>query len=201
MLLARSTVSFSLIKPGPIYVAGERVYPGPRWTYEEIQVSKWDGLQEKEMRMLYAAAWKGNADLMKTVDPAAHSLLVRYAQDRLDLDFHRLLDMHERVWVARVRGRIIGMVCLLKGGELKKLAVDPMAVGIGAASKLVAVLEKYCKAKYGRVYLETGSFMPLALRFYHRHGYKFLGYRMYPNALSENGRGVGVARFEKEFHS
>ena len=93
------------------------------------------------------------------------------------------------------------MVCLLKGGELKKLAVDPMAAGIGAASKLVKTLEKYCKAKYGRVYLETGSFMPLAMRFYHRHGYEFLGYKMYPNPLGGAGGVVGVVRFEKTFHS
>ena len=186
---------------GVIRVGGETLFPGNSWNRNEVSVSVWKGEQVSELYALFSAAWTENSAVLANVDPSLSRMLTQYALDTMDNDFPRLLEMHERVWVAKIRNRIVGMVTLLRGGELKKLALHPAAVGMGIASKLVSTLEAHCrKVGYEKVFLSTGAFMPVALRFYHRIGYVRLpGYSLYPFPNVPGGV-VGVVKFERKLN-
>lgn len=161
-------------------IAGEVRTLGSKWSRDDVKISRFKASDEAEARLLFAQAWVSNAETMRQCDPLVCFVLEEYRKNALSNDFHRLLQMHERVWVVRLKRepqRLLGMVALLPGGEVKKLCVSPLTRGMGIARALMETAERYCqRVGYSSIFLETGSFMPAALRFYHEIGFTFEGY-------------------------
>ncbi|SEK38296.1 putative acetyltransferase [Atopomonas hussainii] len=70
-------------------------------------------------------------------------------------------------------------------GEVKRMYVQPAARGLGAAHKLLGLLENSAQARgCTQLYLETGPYQPEALAFYAKQGYQrcaaFGDYREHP---------------------
>jgi N-acetylglutamate synthase-like GNAT family acetyltransferase len=96
--------------------------------------------------------------------------LFRYVQSALRKD---LLQPCARAWVAENDGVLLGMVAVTSEGELRRLAVHPLARGLGVARLLVARLERYARRSLHveSVFLWTGTFMFVS-RFYVQCGYR-----------------------------
>ncbi len=108
----------------------------------------------------------------------------RYPGIGADSDDHLTQDI--RFLLMREGGAAIGCCALqpnpdsgLDGLELKRMYVVPTSRGTGAASRLLDAAEALARElRAPRIYLETGTGQPEAIRFYERSGYT--GIPLYP---------------------
>jgi len=128
-------------------------------------------------------------------------LAVRYPDEGADTDDH--LTDSIKFLLMRADGAAIGCCALqpnpasgLDGLELKRMYVVPTSRGTGAAVKLLDGAEALARELGApRIYLETGTGQPEAIRFYERGGYT--GIPPYPPYLDSP---VSIA-YEKVFEA
>ena len=140
----------------------------------------------------------GYGDLVITIEPVPAEdeelaklrqelradLSARYPEVGADSDDH--LTEGIRFLLMREDGAAIGCCALqqnphsgLEGLELKRMYVVPTSRGTGAASRLLEAAEALARELGApRVYLETGTGQPEAIRFYERSGYSAMA--LYP---------------------
>ena len=123
-------------------------------------------------------------ELAKLRQELRADISARYPDDGADSDDH--LTEGIRFLLMRDEGTVIGCCALqqnpdsgLEGLELKRMYVVPTSRGSGAASRLLEAAEALARELGApRVYLETGTGQPEAIRFYERSGYT--GIPLYP---------------------
>lgn len=123
-------------------------------------------------------------ELAKLRQELRADISARYPQDGADSDDH--LTEGIRFLLMRDEGLAIGCCALqrndasgLDGLELKRMYVVPASRGTGAANRLLAAAEELAMHLGApRIYLETGTRQPEAIRFYERSGY--VGIPLYP---------------------
>jgi len=83
------------------------------------------------------------------------------------------------IWLARLEETVIGCIALrampqfARGGEVKRLYVQPDYRGRGIAAALHDALQSYARNFcYRWLYLDTADNMKAAIRFYEAQGYK-----------------------------
>jgi len=161
----------------------------------EIVALKHPEKLEKVLRKLFAGSWITLLDLWRGMDEAMYDLLKVYVENMCLDDDLRNFAQFDKMFIARhiPSQRVVGMVGLLKGGELKRLAVLPAARGMGIASRLVGKCEDYCRPLYHYIFLTTGSFMPFATRLYHKLEYDLAEKILLPTFRKE----ILIFKFEK----
>ena len=123
-------------------------------------------------------------ELAKLRQELRADISARYPEDGADSDDH--LTEGIRFLLMRENGTAIGCCALqqnshsgLEGFELKRMYVVPSSRGSGAASRLLEAAEALARElEAPRIYLETGTGQPEAIRFYERSGYT--GIPLYP---------------------
>jgi len=123
-------------------------------------------------------------ELAKLRQELRADLNARYPDLGADSDDH--LTEGIRFLLMRDEGAAIGCCALqtnpdsgLDGLELKRMYVVPTSRGTGAASRLLEAAEALARELGApRIYLETGTEQPEAIRFYERGGYT--GIPLYP---------------------
>lgn len=119
-------------------------------------------------------------------DLDAYQLTLYPPESVYALDLQSLLQPHVKFAVARAANNtIVGCAALLLTpayGEVKRMYVTPAARGLGAAKKLMALLEQAARdAACPLMTLETGPSQPEAIALYQRQGFErcgpFGGYR------------------------
>ncbi len=123
-------------------------------------------------------------ELAKLRQELRADLTARYPDVGADSDDHLTEDI--RFLLMREDGTAIGCCALqpnpgsgLDGLELKRMYVVPTSRGTGAASRLLDAAEALARQLAApRIYLETGTAQPEAIRFYERSGYT--GIPLYP---------------------
>ena len=123
-------------------------------------------------------------ELAKLRQELRADLSARYPEIGADSDDH--LTEGIRFLLMREDGVAIGCCALqtnphsgLDGLELKRMYVVPASRGTGAASRLLDAADTLARQLGApRVYLETGTGQPEAIRFYERGGYT--GIALYP---------------------
>lgn len=116
-------------------------------------------------------------ELAKLRQELRADISARYPGVGADSDDHLTEDI--RFLLLREDGTAIGCCALqpnpdsgLEGLELKRMYVAPTSRGTGAASRLLEAAEALARELGApRVYLETGTAQPEAIRFYERSGY------------------------------
>lgn len=140
-------------------------------------------------------------ELAKLRQELRADLSARYPEFGADSDDHLTADI--RFLLMRESGTAIGCCALqpnsasgLDGLELKRMYVVPTSRGTGAAVKLLDAAEALARELGApRIYLETGTGQPEAIRFYERGGYT--GIPLYPPYLQSP---VSIA-YEKVFEA
>lgn len=123
-------------------------------------------------------------ELAKLRQELRADISARYPGVGADSDDHLTEDI--RFLLMREGGAAIGCCALqpnadsgLDGLELKRMYVVPTSRGSGAASRLLEAAEALARELGApRIYLETGTGQPEAIRFYERSGYT--GIPLYP---------------------
>ncbi|MEM6618662.1 MAG: GNAT family N-acetyltransferase [Pseudomonadota bacterium] len=117
-----------------------------------------------------------SADAARLIAASDAVLLAHYPpEDCFSLDVGELDKPDIAFFVARCGPEAVGCVALVDCGhygEIKRLFVDPMARGRGAARALMAALETHARAAdLACVRLETGDRLEAAVALYKRLGY------------------------------
>lgn len=123
-------------------------------------------------------------DLAKLRQELRADISARYPGIGADSDDHLTADI--RFLLMREDGTAIGCCALqpnpdsgLDGLELKRMYVAPTSRGSGVASRLLTAAEELARDLGApRIYLETGTGQPEAIRFYERSGYSAIA--LYP---------------------
>ena len=95
------------------------------------------------------------------------------------------------MWVAELRGQVVGMVALVHTQnhdpgttELQRMSVAQAIRGRGVAAKLIKKLVLFARWRhYNRVILGTKSSYCAAVRLYHKCGFKLIGARPMLNGV------------------
>ena len=163
----------------PFLVAlGERRPLRPRFDAQATRVRRLRPEDELAVRALFVQSWVSHLERWEHSEQHLGEMLYVYVQSSLRKD---LLAPYARAWVAENDGCLLGMVAMTREGELRRLAVHPLARGLGVARLLVARLERYAKRtlRLESVFLWTGTFMFVS-RFYVQCGYRHEGTRIIP---------------------
>ena len=186
---------------------------GSKFKKSDFKIKPYHTKYYKECCSLFCQSWISLIDLYATLEPWRSKMLKDYVDRSLEEDFRDIHHSFEAFFVVTgpEKGRVYGQVAIIKGGELKRLAVHPSARGMGLAKDLCRAVEEYCwKAGYEKVFLTTGSFMPQAVRLYFSLGYKNVKKHLYnvtqynqvihPDAKSHGAlktREIMIMEFEK----
>lgn len=112
-------------------------------------------------------------ELVRLLDADLNS---RYGIVQGQYDQYNALATLDGVVIAYAAGQTVGCGCFRRfdnrTAEIKRMFVQPANRGSGAASLILAELERWAvEAGFDRAILETGNLQPEAIRFYAKSGY------------------------------
>ncbi len=106
-----------------------------------------------------------------------HFTVEEHDREILDHPFNVIVEPGGEVFFAVTDdGQVVGTAAMINAGngvfELTKMAVDPAFQGKGIANGLMDACIEFARSKSAsRIFLETNSKLPVAVRLYHKFGF------------------------------